>query len=86
MPDLEYSVKKARLDLLTAKKQECKERFVLDNLNTIQEMLVEESVDGYLEGYSGNYLRLYLKDQPVKGIVKVKLISPFKDGVLCEIV
>jgi hypothetical protein len=69
-----------------AKKKESRERFIKDNLNTIQEMIIEESVDGYLEGYSGNYLRLYLKEQPIKGMVKVKLVSPFKDGVLCEII
>ena len=86
MPDLEYSVKKKRLDVLLEKKKECRERFVTENLNIEQDMLIEESIDGYLEGYSGNYLRLYIKDQPVNGIKKVKLISAYKEGALCEII
>ena len=86
MPDLEYSVKKRRLDVLMEKKKECRERFIKENVGTTQEMLIEESINGYLEGYSGNYIRLYIKDQNINGIKRVKLISPFKDGVLCEII
>ena len=49
-------------------------------------MIPEESVNGYLEGYAENYLRLYLKEKEVVGdIVKVKVVAPYLDGALVEL-
>ena len=51
------------------------------------DFLFEEIKDGYAEGYSENYLRLYIKDyKGTAEIVKVKVIKPFKDGALAEII
>ena len=87
MKDIEYSVKKRRLDVLLSKKEECKGNFISSILNTKQECLFEQiNDDGYAEGYSGNYLRLYIKDCKVSGMLKVKIVKPFRDGALCELI
>ena len=50
------------------------------------EFLFEEEKDGYFEGYSENYLRLYVKDfTPCGKIKKAVVVKPFKDGALAEI-
>lgn len=85
MPDLDYSVKKQRLDMLLEKKRLLKERFVNANIGTVQQMLIEQNTDGYLDGYSGNYLKLYLKDADRSGMAIVRVTKPFRDGALCEL-
>ncbi len=86
MPDLSPEIKKQRLNELLKKKEECKKAFILSQIGKEKEFLFEEEKDGYSEGYSENYIRLYVKDYPKdKDIVMVKLIEPFKDGAIAEI-
>ena len=49
--------------------------------------LFEEEKDGYATGYTENYLRVYAKAPLMKEkMQKVKVIAPFKDGALAEII
>lgn len=64
-----------------------KQNFVSQNINKQHKVVVEEYTDGYSCGYSENYLYCYINQKLEEGkIVKVVPKSPFKNGVLCEIV
>ena len=86
MQDLPHDIKKQRLDRLLEKKFACKQRFAEFMIGKEEQFLFEEVKGGYAEGYSGNYLRLYIKDFSDNGkIRKVKIIKPYKDGAIAEI-
>lgn len=86
MQDLSHEVKKARLDRLMIIKQKSKTDFALKMQGKTLEFLPEEQKDGYTEGYSENYLRLYVLGDCKENIAKVKVLSPFKDGALAELI
>ena len=86
MKDLPHQIKKARLDKLLEKKQECKLRFSTQMIGKTLKFIQEEKKDGYHVGYSENYLRLYVKDlkQTNGEEIKVKVIASFNDGAIAE--
>lgn len=87
MKDLSPEIKKARQDKLLIVKQEKKLSFANSMIGKTLGFLFEEEKDGYYTGYSENYLRLYLKEfNGCKEITKVKVICPFKDGAIAEVV
>lgn len=65
-----------------------KNAFIEYNKNIDQEVLIEEKIADYFVGYSKNYIRCYLKsNEDLNGkIVKVKIVSPYKDGAIVEVV
>lgn len=86
MIDLPKQVKKQRLSVLLDLKKECKENFAKSLENQVLDFLYEENKDGFSQGYSQNYLRLYLKDCVISDkLVKVRVKEPFLDGALAEI-
>ncbi len=87
MKDLSPDLKKQRLDKLLLLKAQKKQAFAEKMHGKILEFLPEEVKDGLLEGYSENYLRLYV-DTNVKQdkIIKVKVLEPFKDGAKAQII
>jgi hypothetical protein len=40
--------------------------------------------NGYTDGYSENYIRVYLPKKAEKTLIKVKAIGLYKDGLLVE--
>ena len=88
MKDLAPEIKKARLDKLMAKKQECKLAFSTQMIGKTLEFVLEEKKDGYFVGYSENYLRLYVKDvdDVSIGVYKVKVTANYLDGCLAEVI
>ncbi len=87
MKDLPPEIKKERLNVLLEKKAECKISFAKSMTGKILDFLFEEEKDGYYQGYSENYLRLYLKEYTDDGkIKKVKVIEPFLDGALAQVI
>ncbi len=85
MKDLDGNVKKQRLIRLLEEKEKCKLAFVEQSLSKTLTFLPEEYKDGYTEGYSENYLRCYVKGKVKKELTKVKVISKFNQGALCQI-
>lgn len=86
MKDLSPEVKKSRLQVMLGIKADCKTAFVEKMTGKTLDMLIEETKDGYVEGYSENYLRLYLKGEYRSGqLKKVTVIKPYKDGAIVEI-
>ena len=78
-------VKKERLNKLLALKQELKSQFIIENLNTIKQVVVEEFDNGYSVGYTENYIKTYIKGDYTDKIINVTLKSEYLDGVLAEI-
>ena len=72
---------------LFAEEKELKNKFINDRLGKEEFFLPEETVNGYTEGYTGNYIRVYVKDfYGDKKITKVRLIAPYGDGAIAEVV
>ena len=47
------------------------------------EVLTEVCKDNYVEGHSGEYIKVYIAgDVPLNGIIKVKLTETYKDGMI----
>ncbi len=86
MPDLPPEIKRTRLNLLLEKKEQLKGDFIAKNVGTYQFIVPEELKDGYTEGYTGNYIRVYVKGKVSGDMVKVKLIAPYKEGALAEVI
>lgn len=85
MKDLPHEIKKARLDKLLELKQELKKSFALSQVGKTLDMLTEEMHGEYTVGYSGNYLRLYVKGVcKEQEIIKVKVVDPYLDGAIAE--
>lgn len=79
--DLPKPLKKERLERLLIKKQQLKSAFIKENVGKTLEFLPEEVKDGVAEGYSENYIRLYVKGVNAgESIVKVKLTGEYGDG------
>jgi threonylcarbamoyladenosine tRNA methylthiotransferase MtaB len=86
MQDLSPEIKKQRLSVLLKIKEEQKMKFANKMVGKTLYFLPEEIKDGYLEGYSENYLRLYFKtEKPIDKVVKAKVIEPFNGGAKVEI-
>lgn len=87
MTDLSSEVKKDRLNQMLEKKARCKSAFAKKMQGKVLQFLPEEVKDGYTQGYSENYLRLYVKDCLSDGkIRKAQVLDEFKDGALAQII
>lgn len=87
MQDLSGDIKKERLNRLLEIKEKSKLDFAKKMFGKSLDFLFEEVKNGYAEGYSENYLRLYVKDfENTDKITKVKVIEPFKDGAIAQII
>lgn len=85
LKDIDYKVKKARLDKLLELKYELKNNFINNNLNTEHEVVLEEMENGYTVGYTGNYIKVYVKGETPLKKSKVLLKESYLDGALGEI-
>ena len=85
LKELPAEVKNERMKRLTEVKNKLKNAFIERNIGSIGEFIPEEKEDEYSVGYTGNYIRCYVKGDAPKGKYKVKLVRPFKDGALAEI-
>ncbi len=87
MQDLPPCVKKSRLDRLLEVKKRLKAEFAAAMRGKTLRFLPEEYKDGFTEGYSENYLRIYVKGElPVGKIINVTVNAPYLDGATAEII
>jgi len=87
MKDLPYAVKKRRLDELLGIKEKLKSDFVKRETGKILTFLPEEEKDGYTTGYTGNYLRLYVKGCNCEApTVSARVVKGYADGAIAELV
>lgn len=83
LPD---DVKKERLNRLMALKEKLKSAYISEHIGKILTVIPEEIEDGYVTGYTENYIRVYIAGDMKDGKKKVLLKEPFKDGALAEYV
>lgn len=87
MPDICGEIKKARLDKLLERKATLKKEFADKQFGKTAVVLLEEEKDGYIQGYTGNYLRVYLRGiLPANRMQKVIIGKPYRDGAFAEII
>ena len=86
MPQLDAQTKNERLQRLIKVKEESRKAFSEKFIGKTLSVLPEMVKDGYIEGYSSNYIRCYIKSTDFsEEIISVKATGLFKDGLLCEI-
>lgn len=85
--DLSAETKRERLEILLSKKAECKAAFAEKNMGAIREFIPEEKSGEYVTGYTGNYLRVFVRGEDLDcKKYKVKIVSPYQDGAIAEII
>ena len=82
--ELPFAVKKERVDRLLLVGAAEKERYLQHHVGKELTVVPENCIDGYTEGYSENYIRVYVNGETEKRPVKVRVLSLFKDGVKAE--
>ena len=82
--ELPFAVKKERVDRLLLVGAAEKERYLQNHVGKELTVVPENCIDGYTEGYSENYIRVYVNGETEKRPVKVRVLSLFKDGVKAE--
>lgn len=82
LKDLDKSVKKERLNILLQEKAKLKDEFLQKFIGKELDFLFEEFADGYYQGYSENYIRVYLEEfDNSDNVSKVMVKERFLDGV-----
>ena len=86
LKDLPTGIKSQRLHKLLQAGKEAADKFAQKFIGSEQEIIAEEFCGGTTCGYTGNYIRVYVKGELCAGKkYRVKLLSLYKDGVLAEI-
>ena len=80
--ELPYALKKKRVEILIQKAAEVKEAYLKRFVGRELEMVAETAENGWVEGYSENYIRLYVKDDGGEEPTHVRVEGLYKDGVL----
>ena len=87
MPDMDKKIKETRAKILMGVRDELKSQFIAQNLGSTLTVLTEDKEEDLRVGYTENYIKVYLEeDVPENTLVKVKLTTPFKDGVKAIII
>ena len=60
LPELPHEVKRERLNILLEKKAERRAEYIKSQIGTRQEFIPEEEEGGFIVGYTGNYIRVYI--------------------------
>lgn len=83
LPDVPADIKSERLHRLIAAGKEAEQKYISARIGNTYEVISEDFDGAYTGGYTGGYIKTYMKGEH-KGKIKVKLISPFRDGALSE--
>lgn len=83
--ELPFAVKKARVEQLLKAGEEEREKFLKKLLGRVLTIVPERCVDGVSEGYSENYIRVYVNGDLGKDPTQVCVESIFKDGVFARV-
>ncbi|MBQ8428118.1 MAG: tRNA (N(6)-L-threonylcarbamoyladenosine(37)-C(2))-methylthiotransferase MtaB [Clostridia bacterium] len=82
--ELPAAVKKERVERILAVGKVQKEKYLTAFLEKSLTIIPEQFIDGFTEGYSENYIRLYLPEKVGKVPIKVRAVTLFKDGLQVE--
>lgn len=75
-------VKKSRLNELLEVKKLLKDEFIQKNIGKTLEFIPEETENGYITGYTENYIRIYFDGKAQSDKFSVVLTKPYLDGAL----
>ena len=89
LPDaVPESVKKERAAAIERLGEETAAAFIEANLGVPHTVLVEERTGGFASGYTGNYIKVYIRDEegdiPLNGFCEVTLTGAYLDGASAE--
>ena len=79
--ELPAAVKKERVERILKKGAEQKNKYLQKLIGTDLEIVPEHCIDGITEGYSENYIRLYVDGEIGKQPTHVRVESVYKDGL-----
>ena len=79
--ELPAAVKKERVERILKKGAEQKNKYLQKLIGTDLEIVPEHCIDGITEGYSENYIRLYVDGEMGKQPTHVRVESVYKDGL-----
>ena len=80
--ELPFALKKERVDRLLMAGAKQKEIYLSKFIGKRLELVPENCFDGFTEGYSENYIRVYVEGKMKKSPIHVRVERLFKDGVL----
>ncbi len=83
--ELPFELKKQRVDKLLERAAEQKKKYMERFVGQVLEIVPENCFDGFTEGYSENYIRVYVEGEMEKCPTQVCVERLFKDGVLATI-
>lgn len=84
--DLPMSLKKQRVDRLESVARLSEENYIINNIGKVFEVLTEDIENGFVVGYTQNYLKVSLPcDTPLNCLVKVKLVGYNKNILIGEV-
>ncbi len=84
--ELPFAVKKERVERLLEKAATQKRVYMERFIGARLEIVPENCFDGLTEGYSENYIRVYVEGEMEKRPIQVCVERLFKDGVLAKII
>ncbi|MBO5362733.1 MAG: tRNA (N(6)-L-threonylcarbamoyladenosine(37)-C(2))-methylthiotransferase MtaB [Clostridia bacterium] len=82
--ELPFALKKERVDVLLQKAAQVKEKYLSRFVGKMLSVVTEVSQDGFFEGYSENYIRVYVEDDGGQEPTQVRVERLYKDGVLAR--
>ena len=82
--ELPFALKKERVERLLKKGADEKKKYMERFIGKTVELVPENCFDGYTEGYSENYMRVYVEGEMDKQPTQVCVEGLFKDGVLAR--
>ena len=82
--ELPFAVKKERVERLLEKGADEKKKYMERFIGKTVELVPENCFDGFTEGYSENYMRVYVEGEMEKQPTQVCVEGLFKDGVLAR--
>lgn len=86
MKDIPSSVKEARMQRLLKASNEASLRYITGCIGKNYEFIAEEKADGFNTGYTGNYIKVFVKGDLIAGRkYTVKIVQPYLDGALAEL-
>ena len=84
--ELPYALKKERVERLLQKASAQKTKYMQGYIGRVVELVPENCFNGFTEGYSGNYIRVYVEGKIDKRPTQVRVEKLFKDGVLAVLI
>ena len=85
MKDIPAPIKDERLHALLKKAEEAEKAFISSRVGLVRSVIFEDFDGEYTGGYTPEYIKVYVRGRKT-GRGDVKILTPFRDGALGEII